>query len=135
MVIAKRQELLESEFAKARESSEEARKLKEQYERSLADTKEEQDKILKEAKIQAGLEHDRILADADQKAKQILADAKKSGLAEKEKAIKDAEAEITNLAVTAASRIITQTSGEQQDYAIYEEFLKKAGEKSETDGD
>ena len=48
----------------------------------------------------------------------------------KEKAIKDAESEIAKLAVAAASKIVSQASDEKNDYVIYEEFLKKAGEEA-----
>ena len=133
-IIAKRQELIDRQFAEAAASKAEAEKLKKEYEIDLADAKAEKEKILKEAKTQASAEYDKILADVEEKAKKILEDAKKVSLDEKEKTVKEAEAEIAKLAVAAASKIVSQTSGETQDYAIYEEFLKKAGEKSETDG-
>lgn len=131
-VIAKRQELIDSQFAQAEASREEAKELKEQYESCLSDAKAEQESMIREAKVQAGVEYDKILADADKKAKQMMEDAKKSSLEEKEKAVKAAEAEITMLAVAAAAKIVSQVSDEKSDYVIYEEFLKKAGEKSGT---
>lgn len=132
--IAKRQELLESQFAQAEESRKEAEQLKELYETRISDTREEKEKIIKEAKVQAEKEYDKILADADQKAKQMLQDAKKAGLDEKEKAVKEAESDIAKLAAEAASKIVYQASDAKNDFAMYEEFLKKAGENSETDG-
>ena len=131
-VIAKRQELLAGQFAQAEKSQKEAQELKNQYEMYMADTKEEKSKIIKEAKIQAGIEYEKILAEADQKAKQLLEDAKKAGRSEKEKAVKDAEEEIAKLAIAGALKIVSQVSDKENDYNIYEEFLKKAGEDSET---
>ncbi len=131
-IIAKRQELIDSQFAQAEASNEEAKHLKEQYESCISDAKEEREKMIKEAKMQAEIEYDKILADADQKAKQMIIDAKKISLDEKEKAVKAAESEIAELAVAAASKIVLQASGEKSDYSIYDEFLKKAGEKSGT---
>ena len=131
--IAKRQELLAGEFARAEESQKEAKELKETYEAFLSDAKTEKVKIIKEAKVQAEKEYDKILADADEKAKQVILDAKLAGQSEKEKAVKEAEMEITKLAVAAASKIVSKTADEKNDYDIYEEFLKKAGEDSETD--
>lgn len=131
-IIAKRQELIDSQFAAAEAAKEEARQLKVQYETSLSDSKEEQQRILTEAKAEAAAEYDKILAEADEKAKQMIEDAKKVSRDEKEKAVKDAEAEIAELAAMAASKIVAQASGEENDYGIYEEFLKKAGEDSET---
>ena len=132
-VIEKRQELLSQQFAQVQASQKEADALKEQYEASLSEAKEESGRIIKEAKVQAGIEYDKILTDADEKSKQILEDAKKAGQWEKEKAVQEAGDRIAQLAIAAASKIVSQTCGEKQDYDIYEEFLKKAGEKGETD--
>lgn len=134
-IIAKRQEWIDSQVAQAEASKEEANQIKEQYEAYMSHTKEEKERILKEAKVQAEIESDRILLDTEQKVKQMIKDAKKASLDEKEKAIKDAEVEITKLAVEAASKIVSQMADEKHDYMIYEEFLKKAGENSDTDGD
>ena len=132
-VIQKRQELLNQQFAQAQNSQKEPDALIKQYEASLADAKEESDRMIKEAKMQAGIEYDLILATADEKSRQILDDAKKAGQWERERAVKEAGDQIAQLAIAAASKIVSQTCGEKQNYDIYEEFLKKAGEKSEAD--
>lgn len=132
-IIAKRQELIDSQFAQAKASQEEAKQMKQQYETCLSDAKTEQEKILKEAKAQASEEYDKILSDAEQKAKQMVDDARKLGRAEKEKAIREADTEIARLAVEAVSKIVPQISGSKSDSMIYEEFLKKAGEDNEAD--
>lgn len=128
-VIAKRQEMIEGQFAQAAMVNEEAKQLKIKYESCLADAKTESVSILKDAKVQAGAEYDKILADAQKQAKELIEEAKRMGQEEKEKAVKEADTEIAKLAVAAASRIVSKASGEKQDYAIYEEFLKEAGEK------
>lgn len=127
-VIAKRQEMIEDQFAKAASAKEEAEQLKIKYEDCLAEAKTESAGIMKEAKVQAGAEYDKILADAEKKAKALIEEAKQIGQAEKEKAVKEADVQIAKLAVAAASKIVTGTSDAKQDYAIYEEFLKEAGE-------
>ena len=128
-VIAKRQELLEEEFEKARAGQEEVSRLKMQYEASLSDAKEEKQKILKEARAEALTESEKILAKAEKEADEIVKEAKKASLDEMEKALKKADTEITKLAVAAAEKIVSQTCGETNDHEIYEEFLNKAGEK------
>lgn len=131
-VIEERQKMMAGKFQEAEEAQKEAGRLKEQYESCLADAKAEQENMIKEAKIQAGIEYDRILADADKQSKQIVAEAKKRGLDEREKTVKDAEQEIARMAVAAVAKIVAQSSDEKNDYVIYDEFLKKAGEKSGT---
>lgn len=123
-IIAKRQEMIDDQFAKAKASGEEAQALKQQYETCLSEAKAEQEKLIREAKLQAGAESERILADADKTAKQMIADAKSAGLAQKEKTIREADAEIAELAMAAAVKIVAECTGEKSDSAIYEEFLK-----------
>ena len=132
-VIAKRQELLDRQLAEAESSKKEAMELKNQYETYISDTKEEKNKILKEAKLEAREEYDKILADADQKAKQMIEDARRAGELEKQKAMKETDLEITRLVVSAATKLASSTLDKKEDYDIYEEFIKKAGEQSETD--
>lgn len=127
-VIAKRKELIDRQFNQAEEARAEAEVLKEQYENYLSDAKGQGEKIVKEAKVQAQMESDKILEDADKKAKQMVEDAKKVGAEEREKVMKAAETEIAKLAVLAAAKIVSQASTEKSDDAIYNEFLKKAGE-------
>lgn len=127
-VIEKRKELINSQFKQAEEAKAEAKDLKEQYENYLSDAKGQGEKIVKEAKVQAQMESDKILEAADQKAKQMVEDAKKAGAQEREKVMKETETEIAKLAVLAATKIVSQASTEKSDDAIYNEFLKKAGE-------
>ena len=81
--------------------------MKEQYEACLLETKEEKAGILKEAKVLALKEQDRIIKEAD-KAKQVIREAKEEGRREKAKVIKEAEAEIVDLAMAAAARILEE---------------------------
>lgn len=133
-IIEKRQELIDSQFAQARVSREEAEKMKQQYETCLSDAKAEQAAILKDAKAQAGAEYDKILAEADARAKQIIADARQASLTEKEKAVKEADTEIAKLVMESASKLVWLAADEKSDSMVYEEFLKKAGESDEPDG-
>ncbi|MDO5539554.1 MAG: F0F1 ATP synthase subunit B [Eubacteriales bacterium] len=132
-IIAKRQELIDSRFAEADAVKKEAEQLKEQYEACMSGAKEEQERTVKEAKIRARAEYDRIVAEADRQAGQIVEKARKTGAAERTKAVKEAEAEITKLAVEAAAKIAAGSLSGQNDRVSYDEFLKKAGEMSETD--
>lgn len=123
-IIAKRQELIDDQLAKAKASGEAAQALKQQYETCLSEAKVEQEKLIREAKLQAGAESERILADADKTAKQMIADAKSAGLAQKEKTIREADAEIAELVMAAAAKIVAERAGAESDSVIYEEFLK-----------
>lgn len=128
-VIEKRQELIEEQFAKAASAKAEAEALKSQYETCLADAKMESAGIIKDAKVQAGAEYDKILENAEKQARTLIEEAKQLGQAEKAKAVKEADVQIAKLAVAAASKLVADTADAKKDHAIYEEFLKEAGEK------
>ncbi len=131
-VIAKRKELIDSQFKQAAETKAEAEALKEQYENNLSDANGQRERIVKEARVQAQAEADKILEATDQKARQMIEEAKKISALDRDKTMKDAESEIAKLAVLAASKIVSEASTgastEKSNYAIYNEFLKKAGE-------
>ena len=131
-VIAKRNQLIDDQFRQAGETQAKADALKEQYEDYLSNAMEQKEQIVKEARVQAQKESERILAETDRKAKQMIEEARKVSAEEKEKAMKDAESEIAKLAVLAAAKIVSEAvtgaSAEKSDNAIYNEFLKKAGE-------
>lgn len=134
-IIAKRQELIDRQFAEADTAQKEAAQLKEQYENRMNAAGKDAKQTLLEAKTRARAEYDKILADADEKAAQILEEARKSADLEHAKAVRDAKADITRLAVEAAGKIVGSADLASADQALYDEFLKRAGEKSETDGD
>ena len=131
-VIAKRKELIDSQFKQAAETKAEAEALKEQYKNNLSDAGSQRERIIKEARVEAQAEADKILEATDQKARQILEEARKVSAEEREKTMKQTESEIAKLAVLAASKIVSEASigasTEKSNYAIYNEFLKKAGE-------
>lgn len=131
-IIAKRQELIDGQFSQADTAKKEAEQLKEQYEACMAETQTQKTAAVKEAKIQARAEYDRIVSEAEKKAGEILEEAKKAGQEEKDKVLREAGDEIAKLAVAAAAKIVADQAGEESDHRIYDEFLKKAGEMSET---
>ena len=52
---------------------------------------------------------------------------------DREKAMKEMQSEVAGLALTAVSRILQEGTDPQSDGALYEQFLKKAGEANDTD--
>ena len=127
-IIAKRKEMVDYQFAKVGETRKEAEALKEQYENYLSDAKDQREEIIKEAKVQAQAESDKMLKATEQKVTQMMEEAKKAVAEEREKTIKATETEIARLAVMAAAKIVSRASTEKSDDAVYNEFLKKAGE-------
>lgn len=127
-IIEKRQNMIDEQMAQAQSCKEEAEQMKEKYEASLSEMQNEKEQMIKDAKVQAGLEYKKIVEDAGKEAVQMLEDAKKLSQAEKERTVKEAEGEIARLAAEAAAKIVGEVSGQENDARIYEDFLRKAGE-------
>ena len=119
------------ESARAQESQ--AKELKVKYEEALASAKEESLQLVEKARGNAQVEYDRILGEADEQAKKIKEAARKDVELDREKAMKEMQSEVAGLALTAVSRILQEGTDPQSDGALYEQFLKKAGEANDTD--
>ena len=95
--------------------------------------KEESLQLVEKARGNAQVEYDRILGEADEQAKKIKEAARKDVELDREKAMKEMQSEVAGLALTAVSRILQEGTDPQSDGALYEQFLKKAGEANDTD--
>lgn len=132
-IIAQREEMIHSDMASAKAAKDDADKLKKQYEATLAGVKEECEGIREKSRQDAKTEHDKILAEADRKSHRIMKDAEETIKQEREKALNNMENEVAGLAMTAASKIIGNSIDSNINAALYDEFLKKAGDANDAD--
>lgn len=132
-IMEKREKMIQDSIASARNQEGQAQELKEQYEQALASARDESAQIVEKARVDARKEYDKILADADVQAKKLVEQARKDAELDKEKAKKEVQAEVAGLAMAAVSRILTDGSDAGSDRALYNQFLKKAGEANDTD--
>ncbi len=132
-IMEKREQMIQGSIASARNQEGQAQELKEQYEQALASAKDESAQIVEKARVNARKEYERIVADADAEAKKLVAQAKKDVELDKEKARQEVQTEVAGLAMAAVSRIIGENSSAGSDSALYNQFLKKAGEANDTD--
>ena len=116
-IMDKREQMVKQGLEGARAQESQAKELKVKYEEALASAKE----------------YDRILGEADEQAKKIKEAARKDVELDREKAMKEMQSEVAGLALTAVSRILQEGTDPQSDGALYEQFLKKAGEANDTD--
>ncbi len=131
-IMDKRKELIESQLAHAAETEQEALQLKSDYEKDLGNAKEESVRIVEKARNDAKAEYDRIVKDADAKASDIIAKANKTVEMQKQKTLQEMENEITGLALVAAAKIMNDK--QDNDTALYNKFLAKAGDANDTAG-
>ena len=131
-IMEKRKELIESQLAHAAETEQAALQLKSDYEKDLGNAKEESVRIVDKARSDAKAEYDRIVKDADAKASDIIAKANKTVEMQKQKTLQEMENEITGLALAAAAKIMNDK--QDNDTALYNKFLAKAGDANDTAG-
>ena len=126
--IDARQALLEEKNASVAKAQEEADRLKKEYEKSLENANETSVQIVKEAKSRARAEYNKIMARAAADAEAMKAGAEKAIATEREKQMDELHVQIMDLAVEAAGRIMAEKSSPETDKALYDAFIKEAGD-------
>ena len=127
-IIDARQALLEEKNASVAKAQEEADRLKKEYEKSLENASETSVQIVKEAKSRARAEYNKIMARAAADAEAMKAGAEKAIATEREKQMDELHVQIMDLAVEAAGRIMAEKSSPETDKALYDAFIKEAGD-------
>ena len=124
-VMEKRRRMIDEGFQNARSAKEDALKMKREYEASLSGAKQEAVRIVENARRSAKNEYDRIVNEAGDEAGNIIVTAKETVRIEREKAMREMKSEIASLAAASARKLIKEGTREQQDQALYDEFLKE----------
>ncbi|SDB32624.1 F0F1 ATP synthase subunit B [Eubacterium oxidoreducens] len=131
-VIKEREELIQGQFDEAQKAQTQADALKMQYEDALHDAKEESAQIIESARVRAKAQSEEIVANAHEQADKMMKQTQADVERRKEQALSEVEGQIASLAVTAAMKIMTEATGEQTDEEIYQKYLNKVGEISDT---
>ena len=127
-IIDARQALLEEKKASVAKAQEEADRLKKEYQKSLENANETSVQTVKEAKSRARAEYNKIMARAAADAEAMKAGAEKAIATEREKQMDELHVQIMDLAVEAAGRIMAEKSSPETDKALYDAFIKEAGD-------
>lgn len=133
-IMKQREELINSGLEEARINQEEATKLKEASAKELEEAHIEARDIIVSAKNRANEEKARTVTEAKSEAERLLEKAQEDIKAEKGKAKVEAEEEITQLALLATKKILISGGETADNSSIYDEFLTKAGEMYDTNG-
>ena len=130
-IIAKRQEEIEKQLSD--ETQKNAQKLYDEYNERLAKSKKDGEAVISDARAKAKAEYDRIVTSAEKNAQNITERAQKDAQAEKERAMQEMQSHITELAAQAAAKIVGVQEAKADDGSLYDEFLNKAGDDSESE--
>jgi len=132
-IIEKRAALIEGQLSNASSVEKTAIELKNQYVDSIKNARVKTDEMLEAARKNAGTEYDRILKEADIKTGKIISNAEETIRIEREKAFREMQSEIAGLAIIAATKVVSNNSGNNINQSLYNDFLKKAGDSNDTD--
>ena len=126
-ILQERQDSIKEDYDKADKARRQARREKRRYQAALADAREESAQIIETAKSRGEAEYNRIVAEADERAKKIIADAQALIEQERASALSDVQAQINELAMIAALKILGESSNADTDSSLYDSFIAKTG--------
>lgn len=122
-----RDESIENSLRKAAEDREEAEKLRRQLEERLANAQREANEIINKATQAANATRAQIEAEAKARADEMLANAARTIEIEKAKALAELRAEVADLAVMVAGKVIEKDLNNDEQRRLAERFLAEAG--------
>ena len=126
-VLDARRDEVESIYDEAHRINEEAVLLKAEYEEKLSNAKETANEIVKTATSRGQSRFDELVSDAQEKSTTMVKRAEEQIEQDKKKAVNQIKNEITELAIGAASRVISkEMSGADHERLI--DFIENAGE-------
>ncbi len=129
-IMDKRQEEIEKSISDAELAKEEAANLKEEYEKRLSSAKIEADQVIKTAVKNAQLKEEEIIKDANKKASDILQRADKEIENRKNAAFSDIKDEVSEIAISIATKIIKKDINEKDHEKLINEFIDEIGDAS-----
>lgn len=127
-IADKRTQLVQNEITAAEEKNKKASELKDQYESSLSNAKEESAQIVGSAKERAQVQYDQIVEKAGEDASQILAQARKTAELDYEQMMRGAKSELADVAMAAAIRLIGENVNDESNKALLEKYLAEEGQ-------
>lgn len=132
-IIDKRQGLIDSQLADAKDKQDKATDMQKQYEQILDGAAKESADLVVQAKDRAGKEYDKKVKEADAQAALRVKQAEETIEIERRKVMDNLKVEISQLALLTAERILREENTPDLNRGIYKQFLVKAGEVDDTD--
>ena len=105
-----------------------AEQMKGEYENTLNSAKNQAADIVKDAKTRAEVEYNSIIEQGNKDAAAIMANADKTIAQEKERAIKQSKAEMADLAISMASKLVEKNVDATTNKKLIDDFLSEAGD-------
>lgn len=129
-VLAARQEQVNKLYSEADEANTSAKALREDYEKHLAEAKQEASEIIKTATQNAQVQSDEIVAEAHKKATAMVSKAKTEIEQDKKKTINEIKDDISGIAMDIATEVVGREISEKDHEKLIEEFISNVGDAS-----
>ncbi|MCD8096620.1 MAG: ATP synthase F0 subunit B [Lachnospiraceae bacterium] len=126
-IISQREAAIGARYEEAQKLSDEVQAAKQEYADFQTRMDEEKSRVIAEAQEEARAQYKQIVADAHTRADEIVEESQKEAKLQKERIIGKAQQEIRGLILDAAEQSLGSA---QNDGALYDQFLAKAGEAS-----
>lgn len=127
-IMQQREELVASEIDAAEKARKESHQLLEEQKALLKEARTEAQAIVEGAKKQGELQREEIITAARNEATRLKESAVREIETEKEKAIAAVREEVVSLSILAASKVLSKEISEDDNRALIQETIAKAGE-------
>ena len=134
-IMEKRKALIENQLAEAGKTEKKALELKQKYDETIKGTNAKVDEMLAEATKNSTRVYDQKVKEAEEESKRLIKEAEKTISLEREKTLREMESEVAGLAMIAALKLVSDSSEQNANQSLYDNFLKKAGDSNDADRD
>ena len=128
-VMNARQSQVTEMYDAADQSRTDAESMKQEYEEKLAGAREEADKIVRTATQTAQRRGDQIVQEASSQASHLKQKAEEEIAQEKRRMLTDVRGEISDLAVSIASKVVEREIRKEDQDTFVDEFIKNVGDR------
>ena len=129
-IMNARQEQVDKIYNDANQDRSEAAGMKKEYENRLATAREEADGLVRSAVQTAQRRSDAILAEANSQVSHLKQKAEEDIAMEKQQMLKSVQSEISDMAVSIASKVVEREIQKKDHDAFVDEFIRNVGEES-----
>ncbi len=129
-VVSERQQQVDKLYGDAEESRNAAAEMKQEYEARLAAAREEADGLVRNAVQTAQRKGDAIVTEASNQAGRIKQKAEEEIAQERKQMLLDVRGEISDMAVSIASKVVGREVNKQDHDNFVDEFIRNVGEES-----
>ena len=124
-----RKQQVEGIYAEANENRSAAASMKKEYETKMASAREEADGLVRSAVQTAQKRGDVIVAEASSQASHLKQKAEQEIAQEKRQMLLDVREEISDIAVSIASKVVEREINPKDHQAFVDEFIRNVGEQ------